>query len=580
MAGVPVWAPAAGVVAHWHLNEDGPPFADAGAQAVALTGDIGTTPALALPGIEGSAALLHVDSPPTATRLYADPAALPKDSFGFSFWIRPVSINPFDNLLAKEMAFNHGIPNDERMAWQVHILNGFGTAAVEFVVRGDDRTAGQFYGAVSSAAVVPLSGLATQWIHIAGGYDAHTGELRLFVDGSESVAEGTPGATCSDGSPLAVGTAKNGSDIVAYAASTLFEDLQLYDSPLYAEEVDYLMENPGQALPGDFFVSSQSISTADGDVTVQFEATSGANYRVEAGTELDGFITVASFENSVNLVHDSNTTGPWTVIGREGSSLLLRFEDPGPGTRLYANSPVLQTDSFGFSFWVRPSNINAWDNLIAKEIAYNGSVESWSRLAWQVHLLDGTSSAPLELVVRGDHRAVTNFYGAVQSSTALPLHTDSPDWVHIAGGYDATTGGLSLYVNGVGNTSAGIPGAHNSDGSPLALGTVRNGGDAVQFAAVARIDDLQLYERPLSATQVAHLMAWPGQTVAHTPRLAGRWRLNEPATPYWDSAQARSAGAIDVSATTLQSELGPSAAARAFFRVLEFPQPTGFHACE
>lgn len=580
MAAAPILAPAASLVAHWHLNEGGPPYADAGAHAMVLANDTATTPAFAMVGIEGNAALLHVDSPPTATRLYASHAALQRNSFGFSFWIKPISINPFDNLLAKEMAFNNGIPNDERMAWQVHILNGFGTAAVELLVRGDNRSAGNFYGSVTSAAVIPLAANSAQWIHIAGGYDTATGRLRLFVNGTESAANGTPGATFSDGSPLAVGTAKNGSDIVSYAASTLIEDLQFYDSPPWIEEVDYLLENPGLALEDEFSVSTQFVNPANGDVTVHFDTTSGADYLVEAATDLDGFTQIATFESSVNLVHDSGTTGPWSVIGKDGSSVLLRFVDPGMGTRLYANSPVLQTDSFGFSFWIRPSNLNAWDNLIAKEMAFDNSLPDWSRLAWQVHLLDGTDSAQLELVVRGDNRAATNFHGLVQSSATLPLHVDSADWVHIAGGYDAATGALSLYVNGSGSTSSGIPGAHNSDGNPLAVGTVRNGGDAVQFAAVTRIDDLQMYDRPLSAAQVAHLLAWPGQTLPYVPQLVARWRLNEASPSYLDSAQSSSVGAVQVSAATLQSELGTAARSNAFFRVIEFPQVTGFKACE
>lgn len=135
-------------------------------------------------------------------------------------------------------------------------------------------------------------------------------------------------------------------------------------------------------------------------------------------------------------------------------------------------------------------------------------------------------------------------------------------------------------MNGSGSTSSGIPGAHNSDGNPLAVGTVRNGGDAVQFAAVTRIDDLQMYDRPLSAAQVAHLLAWPGQTLPYVPQLVARWRLNEASPSYLDSAQSSSVGAVQVSAATLQSELGTAARSNAFFRVIEFPQVTGFKACE
>ena len=578
-------AGAADLVSHWHLNESGPPFADAGAHVISLVNDVATTPAISGMGIEGAAALLHVDAPPVSTRLYAQHSALQKDSFGFSFWINPVSINPFDNLLAKEMSFDNSVPGDERLAWQVHILNnnGSGSAAVEFLVRGDDRAKGNFFGSVVSSAAVPLFSGSSQWIHIAGGYDSVTGVLRLYVNGVESVTNGTPGAKSSDGAPLALGAARNGSDLVAFAASAFVEDFQVYGEMLWPEDVEFLMENPGLSLPADFAVQSAAINPATGDFTLRFDTVNGGEYLIQAATGLSVFAPMALMENSVNLVHDAGTAGPWTVAGREGSSVLLRWQDPpGVATRLFANHPSIQSDSFGFSFWIRPMYLNPWDNVIAKEMAYDNSIPAWSRLAWQVHVLDdnGSGAAQVELVVRGAHRTVTNFYGLVASSSTLPLYTDSPDWVHIAGGYDALTGELRLYVNGASTSVAGIPGAKNGDGSPLALGTVRNGADVVQYAAVASLDDVQMYSRPLTTEQVDLLMNWPSLSLSHTPSLVARWQLNEPSPSYLDSARAPGVGQTTLTKALLESELGAGAGTNVFFRVYESPALGGFERCE
>ncbi len=579
----PSLSQATALKAYWPLDEAAPPFSDAGPNSIQLSQDVLTTPALALDGIEGNGTLLHLDSPPTTTRLYANGAAIQQDSFGFSFWIKPVSINPFDTLLAKEMTPTNGIPNDERMAWQVHVLNnnGSGKAAIELVVRGDRRSAGNFFGAVSSSAAVPLGVNSTDWIHVAGSYSAQSGRLAIYVNGVESVAQGAPGAHNSDGNPLAIGSAKNGGNIVAYGAAAIIEDIQIYNGSLYDVDATFLMNNPGAPLDPDMEVTAEAVATPTGEVTLRFPATAGASYFVQASTSLASFTQVAMQENTVNLVHDFATAGPWSVVGRDGNSILLRWAG-GDATRLFANNPLLQTDSFGFSFWISPSNLNPWDNLIAKEMAFDNSAPGWSRIAWQLHLLNSNAfgRAALELVVRGDRRSVTNFYGFAQSTVTLPLYSNTPEWFHVAGGYDAATGEIRLFVNGNETSTMGVAGAHNSDGSPLAVGSVRNGNDFVQFAAISRMDDIQIYDRPPTAAQVEWLRKWPGQTLPYAPKLVARWRVNEATPPYLDSAQGANIGAIQIPASTLQSYLGNEALSRAFFRIMEQTQNTGFKACD
>jgi hypothetical protein len=216
------------------------------------------------------------------------------------------------------------------------------------------------------------------------------------------------------------------------------------------------------------------------------------------------------------LILDINTTTASADLGIAGAGTELFWQSvPGISTRLFGTNSTLQTDSFGFSFWVNPIYMNAWDNLIAKEMAYNSGVPTYSRIAWQVHLVadQGNGYAPLEFIVRGDNRANGDFYGNVISTVALPLTTNNPTgiWYHVAGGYDAATGGLRIFVNGTETDSGnGVAGAHNSDGSPFDVGTVKNGPDFVFFAANTIIDDVQIYNGSLESNDVAYLMANPG----------------------------------------------------------------------
>lgn len=147
-------ARASSLVAHWRMDEENPPFSNSTLTNNPLNHDPATTAPMPVNGRQGGASYLDFRTASgISTRLHAAGAGLQTDSFGFSFWISPVDMHPGDNLLAKEMAVTGGA-NFTRMAWQVQVGqdNGSGASPLEFVVRGDDRSAGDF-----SAACFPPS---------------------------------------------------------------------------------------------------------------------------------------------------------------------------------------------------------------------------------------------------------------------------------------------------------------------------------------------------------------------------------------------------------------------------------------
>ena len=489
MAGVVNSALGQNLKAHWKLDElVGPTYADTSTNNCLLFQDPNTTTAVAGVGISGDSQWLNWSpTPGTSTRLYATNAALQTDSFGFSFWIKPSWINPFDNLIVKEDAYDNVSPGYAREAWQVHFVgdNGSGAAPIELIVRG---TNGGFFGVVVSSTAIPLGNAETNWVHIAGGYDAANGVVTLYVNGQLDQQPATPGAINSDGSPLSIGTAKNGpNDYIAFAAGVNIDDVQMYDSPLSPSDVGFLRFNPGLVL---------------GQNVVK------AHWKLD---ELVGPTYADASANNCPLFQDTNTTTAVVGAGIDGNSQWLNWSPtPGTSTRLYATNAAIQNDSFGFSFWIKPTWINPFDNLVVKEDAYDNVSPGWAREAWQVHFLgdNGSGAAPIEFIVRGTNGG---FFGVVSSSTAIPLGNAETNWVHIAGGYDSISGTLSLYVDGVANTNAGTPGANNSDGSPLSIGTAKNGpNDYIAFAAGVNIDDVQMYGYPLSPSAVAFLKANPG----------------------------------------------------------------------
>lgn len=309
--------------------------------------------------------------------------------------------------------------------------------------------------------------------------------------------------------------------------------------------------------------------------------------------------------NSISLFQDSSTTIAISGAGIAGPDIQLNWQNPpGIATRLYATDAALQTDSFGFSFWLNPNYLNQNDNLITKEMAYNGTASN--RIAWQVHVgnNNGASSEPIELIVYGDNRDLGSFYGNVMSATNIPLHSSMTAWIHVAGGYNSQSGALSLFVNGIQAVSTNsIPGANNSDGSPLDIGSGKNGGDFVVFAAGTFIDDVQIYNAPLTVSDVVTLVANPGQST-NVFEITGNPSMNPngDATIIFNStcgmnynlqvstnlasfATAASLTAVGQSTTNTLTKayvdevLGSAPRSQLFFRIQQLPATTTFGSC-
>lgn len=81
-------------------------------------------------------------------------------------------------------------------------------------------------------------------------------------------------------------------------------------------------------------------------------------------------------------------------------------------------------------------------------------------------------------------------------------------WIHLAGTYDEASGGI-LYVNGeVAGSGPTITGRFPDDTTPLILGGNGNGSGVTELFP-GRIDEIALYNRPLSPSEIAQLAQGP-----------------------------------------------------------------------
>ena len=391
-------------MAHWKMDEMAAPFADSGGYGIPLGLDIDTTMPTPVAGADSGAAQLRWETTPgVSTRLIASSPALQTDSFGFSFWLHPVNLAPFENLIGKEMFATTSGPNFSRLAWQVQVLgdNGSGAAVIEFLVRGSDRTQGDFFGSVQSTVTVPLHTDAAEWFHVAGGYNAATGRLVLFVNGVETSTNGTPGARNSDGGAFAVGTMVNGSGFVAFAAIAGFDDVQLYDTPLSTYEVAQLRTFPGRAVQRPFAITGFSGSPTTNLFTT-FNSIDGWFYGIDVARNLTSYTSAGTFQGvgqsttvtvSKQALDEALSTAPKP---RVFSKVRAYLEDPIDGSLNLPPAdivPFSNTGSFVPQFHFSlpgaavgdPCGVVRWQNkyhLFTWDHASSSDLVSWDFLGW------------------------------------------------------------------------------------------------------------------------------------------------------------------------------------------------------
>ncbi|MES2439693.1 MAG: glycoside hydrolase family 32 protein [Verrucomicrobiota bacterium] len=198
---------------------------------------------------------------------------------------------------------------------------------------------------------------------------------------------------------------------------------------------------------------------------------------------------------------------PAVVAGAHGNAVELRRLESGQQTSSLnvPSATSVMPDSFTVSYHFNPK---ANDNAKLSQIRW----ETPAGLAWGFEIL-------------GNRRM--NFYvfdsdsaNDVQSVATLPFEAfdasagtsdnidNDPAWHHVAASYDALTGRLALYLDGVRSEKT----ATALSGSPK-YGTAGIGGGIRSGAGLTIYDDLRLYGSVLSDSDIAYLRSNPGLVI-------------------------------------------------------------------
>jgi len=152
-----------------------------------------------------------------------------------------------------------------------------------------------------------------------------------------------------------------------------------------------------------------------------------------------------------------------------------------------ASAPVLQlADGFTLSAWVNPAAAQPSEPMvIGKEVP--GGLP-------YVLYAQGAGVGP---------NAFTLIDGSYQNAAA-PDVIPSGTWTHIAATYDGTA--LSVYVNGVLESSAAVEGSLTLGDGPLRIG---NNAVFPNEGFAGRIDEVRVYSRALSTVEIQADMETP-----------------------------------------------------------------------
>ncbi|MGW2519327.1 LamG-like jellyroll fold domain-containing protein [Streptomyces sp. NPDC001617] len=358
------------------------------------------------------------------------------------------------------------------------------TKSWAFVRASNDTTSATSYVASATAAAT-----AGTWTHLVGVSDA-LGNMSLYVNGVEvsgvcdgctAVSDPTPMASTAG---VAIGRGKAAGASVNWFAGRI-HDVQLYGRELTGAEIGQLY----------------SSSTTTGESPVSLGAAGW--WKLD-----DGENPTAGDRSGAGNAGNLNASTSWSP--ENGGSAVFT----GAG-QITTGGPVLDTaKSFSVSAWAKITTTpsGTWQTVMAQQgtqaagfsLDYNPTAGRWA--------FDRATTDVASPTLAG------------ATSTAAPtLNT----WTHLVGTYDASSGKMTLYVNGtVQNTATDTTPIAAS--GPLVIGRGYTAGAAAQYFN-GSIGNVQTYNRVLTAAEAASLHT-SGGTAGSAPQTTS-WTYDQRGLP-------------------------------------------------
>lgn len=353
---------------------------------------------------------------------------------------------------------------------------------------------GFYTGGSTSDMLHSMASINTgSYVHVVVTRNQLTGEKKIYINGAlDNSSTGTT-ESLNDSEEIVLGV-NNGAGF-----NGKMDEVQFYSGVLSASEVTQLYNNPGTTIP------DVAGGAANGLV---------AHYDFNGGTALAS--DVSGNGNDLTIAGDFGGSGPSTNsqhIGSSGGS--LSFDG---GSYISAPTTLLSTiaGSFSISLWVKTTQDNgnpddvAWtgDAIIAADSPYAGD----------------NDLIPLALTggQAAFNTANTEFdYDDTINSSA---YVSDGSWHHIVVTRNQPTGEKTIYIDGEYDISDTDATNLLNDPKILTFGCKADASDPDQESPSftgengydGLVDDIQIYNRALTPTEVAYLYAHPGETLSTT----------------------------------------------------------------
>ncbi|WP_405525514.1 LamG domain-containing protein [Streptomyces canus] len=229
-------------------------------------------------------------------------------------------------------------------------------------------------------------------------------------------------------------------------------------------------------------------------------------------------------QTSGRTVTDSSGTGNTATAGDgvtwSDDAAQFSGDTSGSGDIVATNGPVLDTSaSYTVSAWVNLHDTSTFRTFVAQ----GGTNRS------SFYLQYASTQGVFRLISPSeDSSGSPSAYYNAYASSAPALDT----WTQLVGVFDASSGTMSLYVDGSLADTASNPAPWTGSG-PLSIGGAKTAGGSVSNAVDGSVSNVQTYQRALSSSDVSSLYGKgrSGGTVGSSAEQTTRWSYDKRGLP-------------------------------------------------
>jgi hypothetical protein len=411
-------------------------------------------------------------------------------SFSISAWVRLAPTTCGGNQTAVAIDADPVAANNHASAFYL----GYDCANQRWRMRVTDRNVAS--PSIAEAVSPNASAVPGRWTHLVGLFQEDPGRVQLWVDGTLVQATAPTAAFMNSraGGTKATGPVTLGRDRWNDTNGGRFTgeiaDVRLWNRVLVRDDITGTNANPATGVPAADGLTTPLMvgwwAFSDNECFCD-QALDGSPFGRKATLVPDALL-------DPNWNNDPATAPAWLVDGGHDGNGGLRVDgltgyastSDNMGTFSTADDiarPVVRTDqSITFAAWANLTQISNVDQVVVNA----GPLSLFFR-GWE-HKWGATMSIP------------NGSGGWINTEARSDVVAQVGTWTHLVGVYDASTGQVRLYVNGVQQSNIG------TGATPLAsTGSLRIGAKGSGFYFGGTIDDVRVWQGVLNAREIAYL---------------------------------------------------------------------------